>query len=333
MKKITLVLAASAAITLAGCQTIIEPESYTEMTMEKSDLLPSKEEMAGEKQKIVVFAPTSTSKLALRSEANESIATSIENILSGVGSELVDRDIARKLQGELTLAENKGKQEYKGPAIADYAITGQISKAGLTKKFTERQEWEDKDGDIHVIDAHCTFKANVSANIKLYQLPALVQKKILPISGSASISTDTRNSNCPISAISAHSLLREAAEKAVNADKVKFKDFFSPKGYVLERRVKEGKNIFKISTGTSDGFEGGSNIHIYNIAQKTNNITGDINYEESKVAEGVLADEPIGANYSWIVVDNQEKADRIKLGDYVKIKYTCSWTDTACLGL
>lgn len=323
MKKKLLVVTVSATLGLTGCMHTEENiREYSDVSMQKADILPTKESLKGAKQKIVIFpADTSNSPLAGKSHAGTTIATSLETYLAEVGVEIVDRNIASKLRKELALAESKGKSEYNGPDIANYAITGSISNANISYSFTKRDSYTDKKGNTHVTPAHCSFKANVSANLKLYKLPGLAYSKTITTDDSASFSTDTTNSRCPISEASATSLVRKAAKEGVEDSKSKFQNFFSPKAYVLERKVNGNKSLFKISAGKNFGFIPESTITFYNLEVKANPLTGDVTTEEYIVVEGTVTANLIGDKFAWILVED-ELADQVKIGDYVKVKYS-----------
>ncbi|MEL0659831.1 hypothetical protein V6255_11850 [Psychromonas arctica] len=323
MKKKLLVVAISATLGLTGCMSTTENiRDYSDVSMQKADILPTKEVINGAKQKIVIFtADTSNSPLAETSHAGTTIATSLETYLAEVGVEIVDRNIASKLRKELALAESKGKSEYNGPDIANYAITGSISNANISYSFNEKHSWVDSDGDRHVNAAYCRFKANVSANLKLYKLPGLAYSKTITTNETVSMKTETTNSRCPISEAAATSLVREAAKEGVEDNKAKFQNFFSPKAYVLERKVNGSKSLFKISAGKNFGFIPESTITFYNLEVKANPLTGDVSTEEYAIVEGTVTANLIGDKFAWILVDD-ELADQVKIGDYVKVKYS-----------
>ena len=295
--------------------------------MIKADILPTKEILSGAKQKIVIFpADTSNSTLAKSSHAGTAISTALETHLAEVGVEIVDRNIASKLRKELALAETKGKSEYNGPDIADYAIIGSVSNASISYDFTERSSYTNDDGKTRVTPAHCRFTASVSANLKLYKLPGLAYSKTITTEDKSSFSTDTNNSRCPISQASANSLVQKAAKAGVEGNRAKFQNFFSPKAYVLERKVNGDQSLFKISAGKNFGFMPESTITFYNLEVKANPLTGDVAIEEYEVVKGTVTANLISEQFAWILVDD-EHADLVKLGDYVKVKYEVSFVN------
>lgn len=314
---------------LGGCAShkIEDLNSFSRATMLEADTMPSKEELTNKKVKIVVFnADDSNIALAKSASTGYSIATSLEKHLSLSGTEIVDRKIAKKLQNEIQLAEVKGKSTYQGPSIADYAITGNVSAANIGSRFIERSEWTDKKGKRHVTPAKCRYTAQVSANLRIYKLPGLAYSKTVNIDDSVSVSEETRNSNCPYSVNAQESLLRQAAVEAVDSARTEFQNYFAPKAYVIERRTKDGENIFKLSRGKEAGFTTGSDITFYNLEVTRNPLTHEASTEEYTVLEGTVSNQ-VGRNHAWVVVGDNEKASRVKLGDYVKVKYEKSWME------
>jgi hypothetical protein len=327
MKKQFLLTTTISALALTGCATPPSEnfQQYESVLMQKADVEPTKENLAGEKVKVVIFTPDEgVNKLAKNAKGGYSLATTLEKYLAEVGVEIVDRKIAKKLKSEIQLAEAKGKSEYQGPNIADYAITGSISRAQVGASFTERSSWTDDDGDTHVNPAYCKYSARVAGNLKVYKLPALKYSKTISIDDSVSSTTETNNSNCPISASQQQSMVRSAAVEAVKDARTKFQNYFAPKAYVLERRVFEDQSLFKLSAGTNLGFKAGDELKFYGVNASENPFTHEITYEEYPVTEGEVGEGLVYDKSSWVVVDN-EKAKNVKLGDFVKISYSKKW--------
>ncbi len=323
MKKILLTVCMSGTVLLAGCagNQIKDVNSYSRMTLQPADIMPTKDAMSGDKTKVVIFNPIDSDiKLASNAKAGHSIATSLEKYIAVTGSEIVDRNIAEKLKKEIQLAEMKGSSTYKGPNIADYAITGTVSAANVGSSFTEARTWQDKDGKWHKSPAECTYTAQVSANMRIYKLPALSFSKAINLDDSVKVSEEARYSNCPFSVTSQESLVRQAASDSAKKARTEFQNYFAPKAYVLERRTKEDVSIFKISHGKDLGFVADSEIKIYHLEESTNPLTDEVTTEEYSVTEGTISNQ-VGQNHAWVIVEDKEKASRIKLGDYVKVLY------------
>jgi len=326
MKKILLALCASSLLLLSGCGPLpIKMSDYSAARLQPTDPLPK---ITEGNSKVVIFKPdVSGVKLAKQAKVGHSIATALEQYISVTGSEIVDREIAQKLKQEIQLAEMKGKSEYQGPNVADFAITGTIASANAGAKFSEASQWTDKNGEIHVTSAKCKYTAQVKANLRVYKLPALSFLKTISIDDSVSVTEDTRGSQCPQSQSSKEALVQQAASKAVKDARDEFQNFFAPKAYVLERRSSESGSIFKLSQGETAGFTYKSDVTFYHLENSRNPLTGKTSSEEYEITTGIVSN-LMGGNHAWVLVEDTEKANHIKLGDYVKVVYEkCSWCD------
>ena len=323
MKNILLTICMSGTVLLTGCagNQIKDVNSYSKATLQPTDVMPSKDEMSGDKTKVVIFNPIDSDiELAANAKAGHSIATGLEKYIAVTGAEIVDRNIAKKLKEEIQLAEMKGGSTYQGPNIADYAITGTVSSANVGSRFTETKSWQDDKGKWHTTPASCTYTAKVSANIRIYKLPGLKFSKTITLDDSVKTSEESRNSRCPFSINAQESLVRQAATRSVKSARTEFQNHFAAKAYVLERRTKEDMTIFKISHGKDLGFVEDSDINIYHLEVSKNPLTDNVTPEEYSVAKGTISNQ-VGQHHAWVIVEDKERANRIKLGDYVKVLY------------
>lgn len=324
MKRILLILCASSTFLLSGCFGTF-PIKITDYSgprsMQPTDPLPTPEQIEIGKSKVVIFAPDESGlELASKAKVGHSIETALVQFISVTGSEIVDRGIPKKLKQELQLAEMKGSSSYEGPNVADYAITGKVSTVNAGAKFTEASQWTDNKGEVHYISAKCKYTAQVAANISIYKLPKLSFLKTISIDESASVSEDTRRNSCPQTNSSKEALVRQAASDAVEDAKEEFQNFFAPKSYVLERRVREKDSIFKLSKGATAGFAYKSDVTFYHLDKSYNALTKKTTIEEYEVTEGTVSN-LIGDEHAWVLVEDAEKANQIMLGDYVKVVY------------
>jgi len=322
MKKKILSVWLGGAILLSGCMdTTIKPVgTYQKVSMPAAEIMPTDAELSGERVKVVIFkAEDSNVDLAKSAKLGHSVASTLETFISETSAEIVDRSIAQKLKAEIQLAEMKGKSEYQGPNIADYAITGTISNASVGSKFTEASSWKDEKGEWHTSPATCKYSANVKGNLRIYKLPALDFAKAINIDDGVSATQETRNSRCPYSLQAQQSLVQEAASSAVKDARIEFQNYFAPKAYILEHRFSDGEHIFKLNHGKDLGFESQSELTIFHLESSRNPLTKKESVEEYAVSEGTISN-VVGQNYAWIVVD-EEDAGKLKLGDYVKVLF------------
>jgi hypothetical protein len=294
---------------------------YNTVPMEKAAVMPTTAEVDGQQVKVVIFNPDSGDiPLAKSSRAGHTIAGTLEKYLNQAGAEIVDRSLATKLKKEIQLAEIKGNSDYTGPKVSDYSITGTISAANTSSSFSEAQQWQDKNGKWHTIPASCHFNANISANLRIYKLPSLNYVKSIDVSGSATNNRQTRSSNCYLSSNAQNSLVRVAASNAIKQYRTAFQNFFAPKAYIEERRSGKKGDIFKLTQGTQLGFTTGSSVTIYTKEKSTNGLSGKVSYDDQPVATGIISNN-VGPRYAWIIVDDKQAANKVRLGDFVKVKY------------
>ena len=114
--------------------------------------------------------------------------------------------------------------------------------------------------------------------------------------------------------------MRKAAEDAVNDIEVDVKNFFAKKGYILEKRVLNNKSIFKVSLGSADGIKQNDKFEVISQYESENAITNELEIERRIVATGSVSD-LIDPKTSWVVIDDAKKAETLRLGDAVKMKY------------
>ena len=297
--------------------------------------MPSKENVEGETPKIVVFAlEENNNEVAKQAGLGDSLANNIENILSKNHlGKIVDRKAAQKLQQEIALAEMKKTGSYKGPIVADYAISGAISNAGFTSKYSSGSTFYNPQSQQMVsIPPKYTYSSDVAGNIKVYELPSLAvvdsvefsakksRKEEVQQEGGLSLGGLQIGGKKVKGANRDDSLVRKAGQRAIEYVEIDLKNFFAKKGYILEKRVLEHKAIFKISLGSSDGIKQDDKFEVIGKYESTNPLTDEIETERRIIATGSISD-LINPKTCWIVINNEAQADAIRLGDTVKMKY------------
>ncbi len=297
--------------------------------------MPSKEALDGKPSKIVVFPlEHNQNQLATETNLGESMANNVENVISKNRlGEIVDRKAALKLQEEIKLAEMNKTGAYKGPIVADYAVSGAISNAGFTSKYTNGSSYYNPQSKQFVtIPPKYTYSSDVAGNIKIYELPSLSVVESIEFSAKKSRSESVQQEGgLSLGGIQIggkkvegasrdDNLVRKAAEEAVIDVEVDIKNFFARKGYVLEKRILDNKSIFKISLGSSDGIKQNDKFEVIGQFETENPITNEVEIERKIIAVGTVSD-LIDPKSSWVVIDDSKKSEAIRLGDSVKLKY------------
>lgn len=323
-------------IILSACSTTIGNfDEYQKQFLSKTKFMPSKEALDGKSSKIVVFPlEHNQNQLALETNLGESMANNIENVIgkNRLG-EIVDRKAAQKLQEEIKLAEMNKTGAYKGPIVADYAVSGAISNAGFTSKYSNGSTYYNPQSKQFVsIPPKYTYSSDVAGNIKIYELPSLSVVESIEFSAKKSRSEAVQQEGgLSLGGIQIggkkvegasrdDNLVRKAAEEAVIDVEVDIKNFFARKGYILEKRVLGNKSIFKISLGSSDGIKQDDKFEVIGQFESENPITNEIEIERKIIATGTVSD-LIDPKSSWVIIDDVKKSEAVRLGDSVKLKY------------
>lgn len=297
--------------------------------------MPTAENLEGKSPKLVVFAlDENENQVAKQSGLGAAIANNIENSLSRDRLvEIVDRTAAIKLQKEISLTEMNKTGSYKGPKIADYAISGAISNADFTNKYSSGSTYiNPKNGQVISIPPKFTYTSNAAGNIKIYELPSLTVVENIEFSGKKSRNENVQQKGgLSLGGLQIggeqvkgndrdDGLVRKAGEDAIDEARVALKNVFSKKGYILEKRVFDGKSIFKISLGSADGIKQEDEFEAIGQYETENPITGQTEIERRIITTGKISNK-IDPKTSWIVVNEKDKENSIRLGDAVKIKY------------
>ncbi len=333
-----------ASLLLSSCApTIKDLSPYQKQFLAKSKFLPTEENLAGKVSKIVVFnLDENENQVATQAGLGGAMANSIENVLTKNRlAELVDRKAAAKLQKEIQLAELNKTGAYKGPQVADYAVSGSISNAGFTGKYVSGSTYFDpKTKNMVTIPPRFNYKADVSGNIKIYELPSMAVVENIDFKGNKSRSENVQQKGgislggLQIGGEQAKpaerddTLVRKAGEDAVDEMIIDIKNALAHKGYVLEKRVFEKKTIFKISLGSMDGLQHGDKFEISGQYDSENAITGKVEVERRVIAQGTVTN-IIDPKTSWVVVDDNNKVEQVRLGDVVKMRYKKGYFDSA----
>ncbi len=327
MKRLCVAGSVICLLMLTGCASteIKDMNAYNKVTLRETDKMPSKASLSGIKPRIVVF------ELADKkgSAAGDQVADAIIKELNDTKNvTIVDRTLAEKLGQEITLAETKGRSGYTGQDVADFAISGKIVSALAGIQYSAPSSWTDDKGQAHVNPATCTTSGKISYSIKLSQIPSLTTVNTFDAEASSANTQDAQFFlYCPaITPAAAKGILSQAADAAVRKIHTALKNQFAPSGYILERRIKDKDNIFKISIGRPNGANEGLKIQILTITTDTHALTGVTSTEQVKLADGVISNQ-IGDSFSYVIVSDAAAADKIRLGDIVKIQFENSFGD------
>lgn len=306
-------LAAVGVAGLAGCQTSkIEggAAAWDEATLRDSDVVPASTD-ASRRTRVVVM-PTDDAP-ATRGAGLAAVASAtLEAVLGTGGVEVIDRKLADRLEQELKLAEVRGSGAYGGPDVADFAIRVVMGNAGWNSTFVAASQYKNPlTGKIDTIPASYTHSASSAMSLKIYQLPTLKLVEQMDATGRLN-NTNQQVAAGPAQAIG---LMRGATEAGIRGKRNEVLNEFAPKGYITEKRVhaKEKKAIFRVQLGKNTGAKQGDKVEIWTL-QKVGS-----SFDEVSLGTGVMSN-IIGNEGSWILVEDEKVANRVRKYDYVKVK-------------
>ncbi len=316
-----LALAAGGAGT--GCATTaIKGDLRTEwraMPIPDADVMPKLDpDAVNRRTRVVVFQPQDSQ--ANRGAGLAAVAAgALQGVLGKGGVELIDRSMAGKLNDELRLAEMRGTAAaaYGGPDVADFAITVAMGTAGGGSKYNEGFSFKDKKGQTITIPPSWTHNATSTMTVRVYELPSLRLVQSIPVDASTSNTGQSGQASQAQVAV----LMRTATENGINSKRNDILNEFSPKGYVVERRGKEKEkaSIFRVMLGKQTGSKTGDPVVIYSLQRDENPLTKKVSMTEVRVAGGRLSD-VVGNDESWVLVDDEKEARRVRRGDIVRVK-------------
>jgi hypothetical protein len=314
------VLLAGLALAAEGCSApqIDDPRSWPQATMSDAEVKPNiGPNDASRRTRVVLLLPQESA--SARGHGLHEVATStLETMLSAGGVELVDRRMATRLDQELRLVEMRGGAgSYGGPEIADYAITVTMGNATWNSTFQEAQQFKDKKGNITNVPASHTHGGRSQMGIRIYSLPALQLMHSIEVDGKWS----TADQRSAATSSQAPGLMRGATEDGLKSKRADILNEFSPKGYVIDRRAKADKSIFRVMLGKQTGAKAGDTVEMISLTRVENPLTRRVSFDTIVVAEGKVSN-IVGEGESWVIVDNAAKASRVRRGDIVRVRHS-----------
>lgn len=334
-KYLSIVVASGLITGCFGGNNIKDPMAFDKRPLVKASIMPTKAQLNGAKTRVIVFGIDDKDvRLAKKAKLGAAVGNKIEAILADTGVELVDRNLAKKLQKEISLAELKGNTGYKGPEVADFSVTGKIISTNFSQQYIAASSWVDTKKVVHRVPARCKYVVTIEGSLKVHALPSLSMVDTITFKDTETLSQNLtgtsygryyRSKSCPTyNSTQINSLAAAAAIDAINSSKNDLKNNFSPRGYVTEYRAKEDKHIIKITIGKKAGVKEGLDVQILQSFTNEDQLTGRSNTEERVLVDGAVSNQ-VGNNYAWIVIDDPKKASQIRLGDTVKVRYASGW--------
>ena len=307
-----LVLGAVAAAGLAGCiqSTKIEggAAAWSDAPLRDADMVPASTDPS--RRTRVVVIPTEDSPSARGAGLANVASATLETMLGAGGVEVIERKLAGKLEDELKLAEMRGSGAYGGPDVADFAIRVVMGNAGWGSTFVAASSYVNPiTKKPEYVPASYTHTAQSTMTLRMYRLPTLQLVEQMNTTGRVSVSGQQRAATNN----DAVGLMRGATDEGIKSKRNDVLNEFAPKGYITDKRVREKKAIFRVQLGKNTGAKPGDPVEIWTM-QKIGS-----SYDEVSLGKGRMSD-IVGNEGSWILVDDEKVAARVRKFDYVKVK-------------
>ncbi len=320
-------LAAMALAALSGCATTNiggDPMQWQPVSIPKAQYMPSDDQLDPRKlgRTRVVVMQARDSRTYLGQGLAEHATAGLEQLVGSTGKvEIIDRKLADKLDNELKLIEVRGTASsgYNGPVEADFAVTVELGPASFNSRYAQAVQIPQKDKPPLVITpAGYVNSAKAAMTVRVYELPSLRVVLQQAVEGSVSSAGQPREITSNVQGLN---LVRDAITDGISDVKGKLLTELSPRGYIVDRRSKDKKSIFRALISAQAGAKQGDTVEIFNVRQNSVEF-GNIkrtSFEEVRVATGKISN-LVNNDFSWIIVDDEKQAAAIKQGDVVRIR-------------
>ncbi len=331
MKREYILLLLGVTVGFTGCSNAIKLSEYNPVNLQKGKHIPSKEQLSGiGKSKVIIMdIDDNNIKIAKRGNLGRSMASDINKELAENKNVKVLKRISSRSYKDIIKKEIKaaelGKEIGEDIGQADYLITGQIGNATFTNKFNEAYTTTDKKGRTTRHPARIEYEACVEGVLKVFSLPSLDETQSKSFNECSSFSEEARS---PSDAKPSNgSLERKAGTEAMNTASYSLKNFFTSKGYIFEMRKNSDGSVIKTALGSKSGAKEGEDVEIYSVEDVNNPLTGETTTTDVLIGKGTISNK-VTPVYSWIIVEELYDGRKIKLGDYIKIKYKKTFWDS-----
>lgn len=308
------------AIALTGCGGYLPVKDTQYVSIPVAELAPTQDMLQSSGAKIIL-SPIEYSDKNDRVFV-DSVYDDLSQRLLKSGNVLVDRKLANKLKNELLAAEQSGRFQTSGPAVADIAMMTKIVSLSYSSTYHKRKKKKDSKGNTYYRDAYCSFRSKAKLNVRAYKIPSMELVNTYEYEGSYKKSIDMRNSRCSISGHTTYNILNAALAKAIKSDSHRTLNDIAPESYVLERYDDKSnlgeKVLYRTTIGTRQGAVEGAEVNIYHKVKRKNPLTKTTRIENILIGEGEITSE-IDETGSYVYVDDEALISSIKIGDVVKL--------------
>ena len=320
MNRFYLIFISFIVLFFTGCGTKIELAKFAKAPMLKSKYLPTKEQMRAKKTRVLITKFDENSiRGAINANLGVTLSMAIEKELNKANSvEIIQRsDNSINLKKEIEASE-LSKELGVDTGAAEYLISGKVGRATFSYRYIPAKRYKTSKGKIQTIPAKHEYKACTSGVVNILQFPSMNSAKSISFSN-CSLDSERANSSHGYKSEDS-SLMARSASGAIHRIRKILKNFFSLKGYILEKRVNGDDVIFLTTLGANQGAKESKDVEVYSIRDVKNPITGKVIKQATKIGKGEISNQ-ITPDTSWVVLDELNMGEEAKIGDYIKIIY------------
>lgn len=321
-------LSALAVTALSGCMATNKVENSVDLIVNpsyivplpKSDHMPSKEELAGRRSRVVVLPVKFSGDSSYQTSAIKELAALVENGLLKAPVELVDRALGNKLGDEIVAYEATGQYAGGDLNVADVAIMTVVNNVSVGGAFNGSVAYT-QDGVTKYTPSYCTYSAKVTGNVRIYQMPDLSILDTFPLEGSQSSNQNSTDSNCRVSTTQSNAVATMASAAAVDGVLHNIQNIFSGSAYVVEYRKREEEHYVLISMGTNQSVKPGLKIQFFRKLEIVSPMTGEKTMSQLPYDfSGTVLEGLIESGSAWVRVP-EEAQGKLHMGDVAKVHF------------
>lgn len=330
--------------------TIKNFDKFETQPLKAGKYLPKKESLKKNKIAVAILDfDTTNSQMADVLGLSGIMSSKIENVLvKNRNIQILDRKIASKLKGYIKDRNLKTiPNNLIGNISLDYIVSGSFEKVNVSKRYVNTlpgniiggilinstncndskscKTGRNISNVMNVADAimnpgYWIYKGEVAGNIKIYDASSMMLLESISFSGNSEMTENASLlSNNGAKNGNFETVIKYALDESLITSRNKLHNIFLYNGYILEKRVYNGKTIFRINLGSNDGLVMGNKFKIYSIENNYNPITDENNMEEIEIGIGVVSN-IITRDNAWVIIDDKETIDKIRLGNIVKVR-------------
>ncbi len=307
-------------IVFTGCGTKVKLGEYSKSSMVKSKNLPSADKLKATKSKVLITKfEVVSNRIATNANLGVVAASAVSNQLAKTNSvDVIKRETNYiDLKKEVEAAELSRELNI-DTGSAEFLITGKVTGASFAHQFIQGRSWRDKNGKLHKSPNKFRYRGCSSGTIGFYKLPSMQNVKSVPFSR---CSTNSENTQGNYGAKKRDDgLVQNSIQSAIRSISKSLKSQFTKKGYILEKRVDGKKTIFLTTLGKDVGAKESLDVYIYSSRASVNPISGEKMEQSIKIGEGEISNQ-ISADSSWVVLEELDDGEEMKIGDFIKINY------------